>query len=121
MHVQAGHRFLDRTHDREVVVAGERRMDPTLQADLSRAALPGLLAAAHDLLMRHEVRRAAQVRRQLSLREGTEPAAEVTDVRVLDVARDDVRHLVTADLAPKLVGGSKDPVALAPPSTKQAH
>ena len=121
MHVQAGHRFLDRTDDREVVVACERRMDPALQTDLGRAALPGLLAAAHDLLVRHEVRRAAEVRRQLSLREGTEPAAEVTDVRVLDVARDDVGHLVAADLAPELIGGRKDTVALVPPRAEQAN
>src|SRR5580765_2666173 len=96
-------------------------MDPALQADLGRAARPGLLAAAHDLLVRHEVRRAAEVRRQLSLREGTEPAAEVADVRVLDVARDDIRHLVAADLAPELICGRKDTVALVPPRAEQAY
>src|SRR5580765_6815444 len=96
-------------------------MDSALQTDLGRAALPGLLAAAHDLLVRHEVRRAAQVRRQLPLREGTEPAAEVADVRVLDVARDDVRHRVAADLAPELIGGRKDTVALVSSRAKEAH
>src|SRR5580765_2560636 len=96
-------------------------MDSALQADLGRAALPGLLAAAHDLFVRHEVRRAAQVRRQLSLREGAEPAAEVADVRVLDVARDNVGHLVAADLAPELIGGRKNAVALVAPRAEQAH
>src|SRR4051794_27727656 len=121
MHVQAGHCFLDRAHDREVVVPGEGRVDPALQTHLGRAALPGLLAATHDLLVRHEVRRAAQVCRQLPLRERTEAAAEVTDVRVLDVARDDVRHFVAADLAPELIGGRKDTVALVTPRAEQAH
>ena len=59
--------------------------------------------APHDLVERHEVRRAAQVRGELPLRERAEAAAEVADVRVLDVPRDDVRHLVAADLAAERV------------------
>ena len=101
-------RSLIASHDRGVVVAGERRVDPALEADLGRAALPGLARAADDLLVRDEVRRAAQVRRQLALREGAEAAAEVADVRVLDVPRDDVGDLVAADLAAEPVGGGED-------------
>ena len=37
-------------HDARVVVARVRRMDPALEADLRRAALPGLLDAADDLV-----------------------------------------------------------------------
>ena len=84
-----------------VVVAVERRMDPALQADLRRAALPRLLRAADDLLVRDEVRRAAQVRGELALRERAEAAAEVADVRVLDVPRDDVGDGVAVHLAPQ--------------------
>ena len=98
----------DRVDDRRVVVAGEGRVDAALEADLGRAALPGLARAADDLLERDEVRRAAQVRRQLPLREGAEAAAEVADVRVLDVPRDDVADLVAAHLAPQPVGGGED-------------
>ena len=85
--MQVGHRVLDRAHDRGVVVAVEGRMDAALQADLGRAPLPRLFGAPHDLAVRDEVRLAAQIRGQLPLREGTEAAAEVADVRVLDVAR----------------------------------
>ena len=87
-------------------------MDPALEADLDRAALPGLLDAADDLVERDEVRRAAQVRGQLALRERAEAAAEVADVRVLDVPRDDVADLVAADLAPEPVGGGEDALRL---------
>ena len=76
--------------DAAIVVAGERRMDAALQADLGGAALPRLDGAPRDLLVRDEVRRAAQVRGELALREGAEAAAEVADVRVVDVAGDDV-------------------------------
>ena len=90
VHVDPRHGVLDRPHDVRVVVARERRMDPALEADLRRAALPRLLGAPNDLLERDEVRRAAQVRRELPLRERAEAAAEVADVRVLDVPGDDV-------------------------------
>ncbi len=107
VNVDARHRLLDRAHDVRVVVAGERRVDPALQADLGRTALPCLARAANDLLERDEVRRAAQVPRELSLREGAEATAEVADVRVLDVPGDDVRHLVAADLPAEIVRGGE--------------
>ena len=96
-------------------------MDSTLEADLGCAAIPGFLATAHDLLVRHEVRRTAQVRGELPLRERAEAATEVTDVRVLDVARDDVAHLVTAHLAPEAVRGGKHPVALVAARAKETR
>ena len=79
-------------------------MDAALQADLGAAALPGLLAAADDLVDRDEVRRAAQVGRQLALGEGAEPTTEVADVRVVDVPRDHVGDGVATDLAAKRIG-----------------
>ena len=89
------------------VSPGEGGVDAALEADLDRAAVPGLARAAHDLLERHDVRLPAQVRGQLALREGAEAAAEVADVRVVDVPRDDVADLVAADLAAQLVGGGE--------------
>ena len=71
-------------------------MDPALEADLGRAALPRLLGAPDDLVQRHQVGGPAEVRRELPLREGAEAAAEVADVRVLDVPGHDVRDLVAA-------------------------
>ncbi len=120
MHVHVRHGVLDRAHDGLVVLAGERRMDAALQADLRRAALPRLDDAADDLVVRDEIRRAAEVRGELPLRERAEAAAEVADVRVLDVARDDVAHLVAADLAAEPVGGGEDALALLAARLEQA-
>ena len=72
-------------------------------------------------LVRDEVRRAAQVRRELALREGAEAAAEVADVRVLDVARDDVGDDVAVHLAPQPVGIGEDPPALVPTCAEEAR
>src|SRR5213075_2000059 len=88
--VKPWHGVLDRPADVDVEVAGEGGMDPPLEADLRGAALPGLVAAAHDLIERDEVGRPAQVGGELALRERAEAAAEIADVRVVDVARDDV-------------------------------
>ena len=95
-----------------VVVARERRVDAALEADLGRAPLPRLHGAAHDLVERNEEGGAAQVLGELPLREGAEAALEVTDVRVLDVPRHDVRDLVAADLAPEPVGRREHALAL---------
>ena len=110
--VEVGQLGPDRVHDRRVVLARERRVDPALEADLGRAAVPRLARAPDDLVVRDEVRRAAQVRRELALREGAEAAAEVADVRVLDVPGDDVADLVAAHLAAEPVGGGEDALAL---------
>ena len=112
MDVQAGYRRPDRGDDLRVVVTGERRMNSALEADLGRAPHPRLDRPAHDLVQRHEECGAAQVLGELALRERAEAASEVTDVRVLDVARDDVRDLVSAHLRPQPVGGGEHTLAL---------
>ena len=50
MHVDPGNGVADRADDVRVVVARERRMDPALEADLGRAALPRLLGTPDDLV-----------------------------------------------------------------------
>ena len=72
-------------------------------------------------VVRDEIRRTAKVRRQPPLREGAEAAAEVADVRVLDVPRDDVADLVAADLAAEPVGGGEDTLALVAAGAEEAH
>src|SRR5438552_10409228 len=121
MHVQPRDRVADRAHDGEVVLTGKGRMDPALEAHLRGAARPGLLAAADDLLVRDEVRRAAEIRSELSFRKRAEPAAEVTHVRVLDVAGDDVRDLVAANLSPQPVRSREHALALVAARAKQTH
>ncbi len=85
VHVQIGQLALDRLDELDVVVAGERRVDAALEADLDRASLPGLVAAADDLVERDEIGRAPQVLGQLPFRERAEAATEVADVGVVDV------------------------------------
>src|SRR5439155_2193714 len=60
-------------------------------------------------------------RRQLPLRERAEAAAEVADVRVLDVPRDDVSDRVAVHLAPEAVGVRADALPLLPARAKQPH
>ena len=85
-------------------------MAPRSQASRARRTISGV---------RDEVGLAAQVRRELPLREGAEAAAEVADVRVLDVAGDDVGDRVAVPLAPERVGGGKDALALLAPGAEE--
>src|SRR6185436_2664677 len=93
----------------------------TLEADLRRAARPRLLGAAHDLLVRDEVRRAAQVRRELALRERAEAAAEVADVRVLDVPRHDVADDIAVHLAAERIRVGEHALPLVPAGAEEAR
>src|SRR6266511_2853659 len=108
MDVDLGEGVLDRRADLDVVVTREAGVNAALQAHLDRAALPGLAASADDLFERHQIGAATEVLGELPLREGAEAAAEVADVRVVDVARDNVGNGVAVDLAAKLVGTADD-------------
>src|SRR5438093_1068067 len=76
---------------------------PNMIVAVDRPAGPGLLGTADDLVERDEVRGPAEVRGEPALREGAEAAAEVADVRVVHVPRDDVGDRVAADLATQVV------------------
>src|SRR5262249_44736249 len=112
MDVETWNRSPDRRLDLGVVVTRESRMDPALQAHLRRPPLPRLLAAADDLGQGDEVRGAAPAPPPPALGEGAEAAAEVADVRVLDVPCHDVAALVAADVTPQPIGGGQDALAL---------
>ena len=115
MDMDVGHRVLDRAADREIGRAGVIGMDAALQADFGRAALPGLAAAALDLVELEIVRPAAQVVAELAFGEGAELAAEVADVGVVDVAVDDVGDAVAARFGAQRVGGGADGVEIRSP------
>src|SRR5207248_360083 len=112
---------LDRADDRFVVLTGESRMNPALKTHFGRAALPGFARTPDDLVKRNEIRGSAQIRGQFSFRERAEAAAEVADVRVLDVSRDDVGHVVTARLATQTIGGGEHAVQLLAAGAEQTH
>ena len=81
-------------------------MDAALKADFGAAALPRLDRASGHFADVEQVGGAAQVFRETALRKGAKAAAEVADVRVVDVPADDVRDVVADPLASSLVGES---------------
>ena len=96
----SGHPLLHGRDDVEVRRRGQLGVDPALHADLGRAEVPGLLGAVGDLVVGQRV----GVGVGLALGEGAEPAADVADVGEVDVAVDDVGHLVADGLAAQVVG-----------------
>src|SRR4051794_24289934 len=118
--MQARHRLFDGPTHGKIGGAGVFRVDAALQADLGGAALPGLLAAPDDLVHVEVVRLPAQILAELALREGAELAAEIADIRVVDVAGDDVGHRVAVHLTAQPIGGGADNVELVPARLEQA-
>src|ERR1700677_2781666 len=99
MHMHIGDTPLDFASDFEVRCSRKVRMDASLHADLGGPRGPRLLRAVTDLLQGQRVR----VGIGAALRERAEPAAGVADVREVDVAGDDVGHVLAADLSPQCV------------------
>jgi hypothetical protein len=102
VHVHVRHRGLHRAD--QVGVEGDRqlRVDAALHADLGGPVGGGLDGPRGDLVEREPER----VGVALALGERAEPAADVADVREVDVAVDDVGDLVADDVAAQVVGGA---------------
>ena len=100
MHVHARNAIFDRTHQVEVGRARQVGVNATLHAHFRRAYRPGLLSAIGHLLERQRER----IYIVLTLSEGTETATGVTHVREVDVAVDDVCHLVADSIASNVIG-----------------
>ena len=96
VHVHVGRGGFHGGDDAEIGLARIARPDAALQADLGGAALPGLARAPRDLLEREVVGLLAMAETVPALGEGAEGAAVGADVRVVDVAVDDVGHGVAA-------------------------
>src|SRR3954453_13512032 len=105
MDVHPGQGLLDRAADPEIGRAGIFRVDAALQADFGGAALPGLLAAPDDFVEVEIVGPAAQILAELALREGAELTAEIADIRVVDIAGNNISHCIARNLAAQPVGG----------------
>src|SRR3954470_2169042 len=72
-------------------------MNPALQAYFRATSVPGFLRPPHHFVEREIVGRATQVLMRLALGEGTEPATEIADVGVVDIAVDHVSDNIAAD------------------------
>ena len=108
MHVHSRDCLFYCATDVEVGLARVLRVNAALHADLGRSPVPRLGGAAHYFVETEIVQLAAQVLAHLSLRESAELAFEVTHVRVVDVAVDDVGHDVAVDLRANRVGRLTD-------------
>ena len=58
---------------------------------------------------------------ELPFREGAKAAAEVADVRVVDVARDDVGDGVAVHLAAERIGAGENRVEIGPPRVQEGR
>ncbi len=94
-------------------------MDASLQRDLARAPLPGLLGPIDDLISVHQIRVATQIQALRTLRKRTEPAFEIAHVGVVDVPVDDVADRVSLGASPKLVGREGNCIDLVATSPEQ--
>ena len=108
MDVHAGDGGLHRPDEVGVERDRQLRVDAALHAHLGGARLRRLDGPRGDLVQREPVR----VGVALALGEGAEPAADVADVREVDVAVDDVGDLVADDVC----GAGRPRRAPAPPA-----
>src|SRR5262249_49115295 len=99
---------LHRAADLEIGLAGELWMDAALETDLRRALLPRFARALADFLEGEEVGHVAQAGLGGRLREGAERARAGADVRVVDVAIQEVGRGVADARASQLVRGVAD-------------
>ena len=107
--------------DLDVGVARVVRVNAALHAHFGGAAVPAFARAALDFVERQIVGTAAQVLRQFALRECAELAFEVADVRVVDVAVDDVADHIAIDVAANRVGRVDDRGEVVAARIEQTH
>src|SRR5262245_40430575 len=93
-----------RAYDVQISASGVVRIDAALPADFGRAAVPCGLHAARDLLRRESVGRPAKRFTDLALGEGAEVASVDTDIRIVDVAVDDIAHRATTRRFTQAIG-----------------
>src|SRR5947209_11895976 len=94
-------------------------MDSALHTDLGGAAVSSFYHTLHHLAYSQLVRLPAQIFGEPALGEGAELAAKVADVGVIDVAIDDVGHVIAVPGSPLLVGQQPKMLQLGPASRKE--
>src|SRR5262245_21340927 len=96
VHVHVGCSRFHRADDAEIGLARIPRPDAALQANLGGAARPGLARPRRNLLEREVVGLLAVAEAVPPLRKRTEGAAIGADIRVVDVAVDDISDDIAA-------------------------
>src|SRR5262245_13493203 len=97
------HGLLNGSENVEVGIAGEARVNPTLEAHLGATARPGFLDSCANLVEVQQIRLLGSFLLSLTLRERAKPAAVGADVCVVDIAVYDVRCHVTDHGGAKMV------------------
>src|SRR6516165_3942682 len=86
----------------------ELRMNPALHANFRGPPGPRLCSTAADLVESEIVGFAAKRSGRFAFRERAEPAFIFADVRVIDVAIDNISHYVAAHFVPEAISGARD-------------
>lgn len=116
MHVR--NRFFHCPRQREISIAGVTGVDAALHANFGGAALPGFMHSPLHFIEFEIVRFTAQILACLAFGERAKLAAKITNVRVVDVARDDVTHGGRINFRAQAVRAIADPVEVRPAGLK---
>src|SRR5688500_13350084 len=108
MHMQPRRRLLHGRDDIQIALARVVRMNSTLETDFGRATLPSFERSLRYFFEIQVVSGTSQRSTRTTLREGAEAAGIATDVGVVDVAVDDISHIVARHLGPQLVASAHD-------------
>src|SRR5579859_5278946 len=98
MDVYVGQGLLDSSADAQIRLTCIFGMDTSLHTDLGPSAFPCLLRTSDNFIQCKIVGGPTQIFAQLPLGKGTELAAEVADVGVVDVPVDGIRNNISIDL-----------------------
>ena len=119
VHVRQG--LLDRPANGKVRLAGVAGVDASLHADFSGTPVPCLTRAPHNLVHTKIIGRATQILTHFTLREGAELAAEIADIRVINVAVHNVGDDVAAHTLPQTICRGANGGELVPPRPEESH
>src|SRR5690606_7142060 len=103
VNVHAGQRIPDGARKRDVGISGVVWVDAPLHAYLGSPTVPRLAGTSDHFLDGKVIRSAAQVLRGAAFRKRAELTAEPTDVRVINVAIDDVADFIPASHLPQFI------------------
>src|SRR5581483_9860907 len=96
-------------------------MDSSLHTHFCRTALPCLLRSSHYFVQPQIIGGTTQILAQFPFREGTELAAEIADVGVVDISIYYIAHHVPIDTLPQFIGRFAHRCKLVSPCLEESH